>query len=68
MTDNDGEEEQELRGPLTPDPTSDDEPQRREMHQDDSEHHLIVSSGCLFYRIYATPVNNEVYEIFNSPR
>ncbi|KIH68993.1 hypothetical protein ANCDUO_00673 [Ancylostoma duodenale] len=29
---------------------------------------FYLSSGCLFYRIYATPVNNKVYEIFNCPR
>ncbi|KIH64175.1 hypothetical protein ANCDUO_05516 [Ancylostoma duodenale] len=29
---------------------------------------FYLSSGCLFYRIYATPVNDDIYEIFRCPR
>ncbi|KIH47286.1 integrase core domain protein, partial [Ancylostoma duodenale] len=29
---------------------------------------FYISSGCLFYRIYATPVNNDTYEIFHCLR
>ncbi|RCN34162.1 hypothetical protein ANCCAN_19982 [Ancylostoma caninum] len=29
---------------------------------------FYISSGCFFYRIYATPVNNDTYEIFHCPR
>ncbi|PIO54516.1 hypothetical protein TELCIR_24120, partial [Teladorsagia circumcincta] len=29
---------------------------------------LIPSSGCLFYRVYMEPVDNEIYEVFHCDR